>query len=161
MNKKVFQILRKSSYTATYIFSLLGKMDLEGFVLCYHSIADDNWEFSISMDNFKKQIEYLLAHYQLCSVSEFEKYLDGSLKFSKPFFMITFDDGNRNIYILKDYLKSKGIKPILFLLSDVKNVAYDELDNEYELLNTKEIIKLKSEGWELGSHSATHADFWD
>ncbi len=157
---KIYDFLRKTLYLVTYAISSLKKEGFEGFVLCYHSIADDKWGFSVPLSDFVEQMEYLLQNYQPCSLNELEKYLNGELAFSKPFFIITFDDGYKNIYQTKEYLKSKGIKPVVFLLSDLSHASKKELDNNYKFLTTDEIKSLKQSGWDFGSHSATHSNFW-
>ena len=142
-----------------YGVSSLIKAKPEGFVLCYHSISDDGWEFSVTFNEFKKQIEYLLQNYIPCSVEDFANYLDGKKTFEKPFFLITFDDGYKSIFQTSDYLAGKGINPLSFLLSATKRANISEMEYAKPFLIPEEIKELKNIGWDFGCHSATHADF--
>jgi peptidoglycan/xylan/chitin deacetylase (PgdA/CDA1 family) len=160
MKSKIYNTVRKIIYSVTYLTSFVRREKLDGVILCYHSIADDGWEFSVPPKNFVKQIDYLLQKYQPCTLDEFAKYLVGEITFAKPFFVVTFDDGYKNIYQTKDYLKSKHIQPTVFLLSDTKNAHKNELKSNYRFLSNTEIKSLKQAGWYFGSHGATHADFW-
>ncbi len=160
MKEKIFNNLRKIIYSATYLIARLTPfVKVDGIVLCYHSISDDGWDFSISPDVLKKQIEYLLKNYEPYSIEDLKEYFDGRKINSKPFFVLTFDDGYQNIYGIKDYLSSLKIKPIVFLLSGGDYVDRRELDNNLPLLTNEEILNLKILGWSIGSHGATHADF--
>ena len=156
----IYNCLRKLIYLLTYlIHKFLPTTKPEGFILCYHSISNGNWEFSVTPENFKKQIEFLFKNYQPFSVNDLKKYLEGNLQTSKPFFLITFDDGYKDVYGIKEYIKSKGLHPLMFLISDTNNSDRKELDTSYPLLSVDEIKVLKNEGWDFGSHSATHSDF--
>ncbi|QQR77296.1 MAG: polysaccharide deacetylase family protein [Candidatus Moraniibacteriota bacterium] len=130
-------------------------------IFSYHSIARDNWRFSIDLDVFRKQIESLLTQYRPLTLSEAWKFLRGLRSIEQPSFVITFDDGYRDILEVKDFLLEKGISPTLFVLSDAEHVDGGELGTSREFLSTSEIQELYVSGWEIGCHSATHGDFWE
>jgi peptidoglycan/xylan/chitin deacetylase (PgdA/CDA1 family) len=77
----------------------------------------------------------------------------------KPAVSLTFDDGYRDVLKVKGFLKENNIPATIFVLSDPKSVNREELDNDRELLSIHEVKKLKDEGWTIGCHSATHANF--
>lgn len=129
-------------------------------MLCYHSLAKDNWLFSIDPGVFKRQIEYLTRCFRPVSVGELKLFLKGEKDISQPSFVLTFDDGYEDIYQVREYLKQKGIKPIVFLLSDPKRAARAELETKRSFLKTSQIKALIRDGWEVGCHSSTHADFF-
>jgi peptidoglycan/xylan/chitin deacetylase (PgdA/CDA1 family) len=128
-------------------------------IYCYHSIGDDKHRFSVTENDFKKQIDFLLAKYRPISLTEAVDFARGNLALKKPSFVITFDDGYKNIALVKDFLKSRGVKPTVFVLSEPAEVDRNALAYGGELLDAEGIVKLASDGFEIGSHSATHPDF--
>jgi peptidoglycan/xylan/chitin deacetylase (PgdA/CDA1 family) len=159
MTKLIYNTLRNLLYTFCYVLTGWQKSTVKGFILCYHSISDDNWDFSVSLKNFREQIDYLLQNYQPVSLSEIEKYLDCQLTLDKPFFAVTFDDGYHNITETVPYLKEKNIKPTVFLLSDTDHANHKEMDSNYSFLTYEDVQNLEQSGWNFGCHSATHPDF--
>jgi peptidoglycan/xylan/chitin deacetylase (PgdA/CDA1 family) len=155
---KEHDLLRKAVYSFTHSASSLLGEKYDGIILCYHSIGDDSWEFSVSLEKFKQQIGYMLKTHEPINLEEFKKYLNGEKKPDKPFFIVTFDDGYKNITKTKDYLKENGVEPILFVLSEPEKVDRYELENELELLSESDVKELEISGWEIGCHSATHSD---
>ncbi len=125
-------------------------------IFCYHSISNGKWDFSISRKNFKKQIEYLSKKYDFISLNDVYRYINGKKQINKPSVVITFDDGYKDIYEVKEYLKSKNIKPAVFIFSEPKKISRYELDNDLKFLSKREIKSLVKAGWEIGSHTATH-----
>lgn len=131
------------------------------FILCYHSISSDGWKYGVSLETIKKQISYLVRKYDAISMSDIEAILDGRKKLTRPSFVITFDDGYKEVLLLKDFLNKLHIIPTIFILSDTLHANYKELDTKRIFLEKNEVKILLKEGWTLGSHGATHADFWN
>ncbi len=127
-------------------------------ILCYHSISKDRWRFAVPFDVLKAQIEYLRKHYDFISLDDVYKYINRQKKIERKSVVITFDDGYKDVYETKDYFKKLGIRPILFVLADSQKPNRKELDNMKPLLSKKEVLTLQKSGWEIGSHSATHAN---
>lgn len=128
-------------------------------VLCYHNIGIDNWKFSISKSVFETQINYLLENREPLSLGELYSYISGKTLIEKPSFVVTFDDGCKGVLEVADFLKSKSINPTMFLIADSQKANRYELCTSMELLSKKDVLKLINKGWEIGSHSMTHADF--
>ncbi len=156
------------SYIATrrFAYSTLGAIDCKILkqanpisILTYHSVASDGWRFSIDLKTMKQQISYLKSNYQFISLKTVKAYIDGKITLTTPSIVLTFDDGHKNILQLKDFLKEQNIQPALFLLADAKNVNASEIGIKSSYLNKKEIKSLILNGWEIGCHSNTHADF--
>ncbi len=161
MKKILFELARKIIYSTGLVFeNIVPTGKLNGFVLCYHAIANEHWEFELSKKTFVTQMEYLLAHYHNASPKDLETYLTNTGKIEKPFFVITFDDGYQSIKVLKDYFTKKNIKPLVFLLANTDNANHRELDNNFPFLTVEDIKDLKDAGWYFGCHSSTHPDFW-
>jgi peptidoglycan/xylan/chitin deacetylase (PgdA/CDA1 family) len=142
---------------------ILNKIGLSSYpdvtVFCYHSVSENDWRFSINKEMFKKQIEWLIKRFVPITVADLEEYLRGNKKFTKPSFVLAFDDGYKDNLAIIDYLNSKKIKPIFFAMSDTKNASSKELQNKFSFLNKDDLRVLVKSGWAIGSHSATHQDF--
>ncbi len=128
-------------------------------VYCYHSIGRDGWRFTVTEENFKKQIDFLLKDADPYSASDLLAYVRGEKKLTKNVFVITFDDGYESVMKIKDLLRQKGIEPIVFLLSAPQKANRAELDNEFSFLSSDQVALLQQSGWSIGCHSETHADF--
>jgi len=153
-------LTRKISY---FSLGLLDKYLLRRqpgiFILCYHGLSDNKWRFNIPIEKFKIQVNYLYKHYHPLALSDLSEYLSRAKNISKPSFILTFDDGFRNILSAKDFLVRLKIKPTVFLTSSPFKVDRIELGTHQELLNTQDVLSLIKNGWEIGCHSATHPDF--
>lgn len=108
-------------------------------ILTYHRIVpdnvkeesfrDDKWTSSLGL--FEKEMEYLHdSGYTTISAEEFENWYDGKAEFPKKTVMLTFDDGDYEIYYLVlPILQKYGFKATSFLIGSdvtVKTPAYDE-----------------------------------
>lgn len=129
-------------------------------VLCYHSVGDDDWYYTVAENEFKKQIEYMMIHYQPATLQDIYNHISGKKIIDQPSFVITFDDGYRNILSVRDFLKEKQIKPSLFLISNINKASKTQLQNNLQYLNSLDIQSLIKSGWDIGSHSLSHEDFW-
>lgn len=154
-----FVEIRKFMYVALAYIDSLFKRENPLTVLVYHSIGNDNWRFSITKTEFKKQIRYLKKRYRVISYDDFDKYMRGKLCLSKPSILITFDDGYKDVLTVKDLLSKEKIYPLIFILGDPNNAVRAELETDLPLLTYRQIITLKKTGWEIGSHGSTHLSF--
>jgi peptidoglycan/xylan/chitin deacetylase (PgdA/CDA1 family) len=127
----------------------------------YHSISNDGWRFSVTENNFKRQIESLLQKQEPITVRDIPAYIRGDKRLTKDAFVVTFDDGYQDILTVRDFLESRGICPTIFMLSNTKEPNYKELGTVRPFLSPQQIVALEQVGWEIGSHSATHANFTD
>ncbi len=150
--------LRTIIYNLTLLVSKIFGHQISGVVLCYHSIDEKNWDFSISKQKFIQQINFMLENYEPWTVADLEKYLMGEKEATKPFFVVTFDDGYKTVLSTVDFLAVKNIKPAVFVLANPQNANRKELDNNLELLTKEDIIKLHKNGWVVGCHTDSHAD---
>ena len=154
----LFFPIRKAVYlTLGTVSKMLPWTGTETFVLCYHSINTDKWLFGVSPDTFKRQIEYLSQKYEFVTLEQISSHIHDNTKLPKPSVAITFDDGYQDIMQIADFLKDYEVRPTLFLMSD-KKVNRKELDTDREILTKGEIMSLIEKGWEIGCHTATHAN---
>jgi peptidoglycan/xylan/chitin deacetylase (PgdA/CDA1 family) len=127
-------------------------------ILAYHSIANDNWKYSLDVEVIKKQIEYLQKNYDIITLSDLEAFLQSKKQITRPSVVLTFDDGYKDILLLKDFFISKQITPALFVLADSDHADFVQLATKRPFLTIKEIQSLHDLGWEIGCHSGTHAN---
>ncbi|HUQ85829.1 MAG TPA: polysaccharide deacetylase family protein [Candidatus Limnocylindrales bacterium] len=151
--------LRRAMYISSgMLSSFVHGSDQNVYVVSYHSIAEDNWRFSIDTAQIKKQISYLSEKFDIIDLKTLEKIIQGKKKVLRPSIAITFDDGYKDILKLKKFFSKKNIKPAVFLLADPKNANWKELGSKRRFLNLSEIASLYNSGFEIGSHSNTHSN---
>lgn len=147
------------------IYILLGKVSFvmnkraSMSVLCYHGFSNDAWRFNTNISIFESQLEMISHSSKFITAKELWNYIVGSKTPSKPGVLLTIDDGYKDLMQIRKIVNSYKIRPIIFLLSDVANVNRLEIDNNKGFLSDADVRVLISDGWEIGSHGATHADF--
>lgn len=154
--KSPFEIINSISLDVVYIFNkVIGFGSLNKrlrFILCYHSIGDNGWRFATPVSDFENQVRFLSENFEVKSLTEMLTSERGAV-------VITFDDGYKDVYtnafpILKKY----GLTGTIFVLGDNNHANRYEMENSLEFMSIREIKHLKKEGWEVGSHSNTHAN---
>ena len=127
----------------------------------YHSISDDKSNLSVSIKNFKKQIEYL--HNSGFETIQFNKI---NQKIKKPL-IITFDDGYKdNLINALPILKSYNFTSTCFIVSDLvgKSNIWDKNNKNYthkELLSKNDLNECMNNGMFIGSHGKSHRSLID
>lgn len=132
-------------------------------ILAYHMVQP-NFDLGITRvkpEQFEKQIKYLYnSGYQTISVCEYIEYIEQKNLNSK-YVIITFDDAYTSVYefafpILKKYHFKATIFVITNYVGDRNKWDYNIF--RFELLHCtwEQLRHLVSEGWEIGSHTATH-----
>ncbi len=155
MNAKPIDIIRNTVYQgASFIDSVLNRQARIA-VLCYHSISNDNWRYSVSLKSFEQQMKVLVHWGNPISYKDIYEYVTGKKELKEKSFLITFDDGYENIYSTKPLLNKLGIKPLVFVLSDPNNANRSVLNTNLTLLSPQK-LKALGELWDIGCHSATH-----
>ncbi|MCL4535912.1 MAG: polysaccharide deacetylase family protein [Bacteroidetes bacterium] len=162
MNETAITIRRLAYISLGALDSWLLNRQSGVVVLCHHAIAcraDDDWRFSVDLGEFKKQVEYLGEHYRFVAAADLEQHIRGKKDLGSPSVLLTFDDGYRDLLLIKDYLSSLGVRPLLFVLSRGSDMDRAETKTARELLSFSEIGELSVAGWDIGSHGATHRSF--
>lgn len=126
----------------------------------YHSVARDNWRYSIDPDMLKRQVDELLTSYQPIQMRDVEDILNGDKNLSQPSFVLAFDDGYKDVLNMESFFHDRGIVPTLYVLAHPDRADQSELTTQRPLLSYQELRRLAESGWEIGCHSATHRDFW-
>lgn len=154
--KSLIITIRKYIYRALFLVDrILGNKN-ELVVLTYHSIGKNKNFFNVTEADFKMQIKQIIKNYKPISLKDLNNFLDKKNKIDNPSFILTFDDGYKDVLKVKSFINRLAIKPTIFVLSNTKRVKRDVLENNSELLTIKDIKNLIRSGWEIGSHSATH-----
>lgn len=134
-------------------------------ILAYHKISNKfEWGINnVSLSSFQKQMNYLFVqNYYTLSIEDFLKNNYKKRTKQRPV-IITFDDGDESVY-LKAFpiLKKFGFLANVFIVSKFvgkKNSWDANLFRSFSKhLSWKQINKLSSAGWCIGSHTATHQD---
>ena len=160
MKTKLFILIRRIAYITLGMLSRIFFFKERGIIIfCYHSIANDSWRFSVDFETLKNQIAHLLKHRQPISIDDLKLHMSGEKIIEEPSFLLTFDDGYADTMYAKNYFQKLGIKPVAFVLADSESANHKELDGNRQFLSVNEIMELKTAGWDIGCHSATHADF--
>lgn len=156
----LFILVRRFVYSFLFILDKIFGREAELVVLCYHSISEDDWRFGVTETMFMRQMDLLISKgYSFVSFLELKALLEGGNPLPRKSVLVTFDDGYKDVLRVKDWLRAHGIRPMMFVLSDSASSDTDELGTRKELLSLEDIRSLQSAGWEIGCHSATHADF--
>jgi folate-dependent phosphoribosylglycinamide formyltransferase PurN/peptidoglycan/xylan/chitin deacetylase (PgdA/CDA1 family) len=138
--------------------------DYPVMILYHHLVADRPHRLGVSTAYFVRQVNYLLRHYRVVSLSAaVELVRKGGVKM--PTVAITFDDGYADNFVnLRAITEETGLPIGYFIstehISSGREFAHDQLFNEYGFPpNTWEQIEfLKRCGYEIGSHTCRHAD---
>lgn len=154
----IFVIVRRVVYGMFYIGNLLPIRKNKIVILCYHSVGDDSWRYTVSFENLKKQMAYMLSCYQPITLEDVEKYIRGEIDINKPSFVVTFDDGYEDIFQTKEYFASLGISPTVFVLGDIRNANKVVMESDRPFLSNDQIRELKMSGWGVGCHTMTHSN---
>lgn len=143
----------------TSIERLVGIKPPKVTVLLFHSVSSDNTLIDIKAGSFAFQLNYLRKHFDFISLDSVVKYTKGQFTPSHPSVALTFDDGYQDI--LKNVipvLEKYKIPATFFVVADPQNVRRSELENYKKLLNLKDLKKIDSELFSIGSHTLTHID---
>lgn len=138
-------------------------------ILMYHYIADELDGTSlpklrVKPHSFKKQIEYLKNHgYQAIGFKEYHDHLANGAPLPEKPVIITFDDGEAEaLRLAKDILSDYGMTAVVFAVPGLVGIdnAWDRSKNEpvVKLMDWDGLSELRRTGWEIGSHTLTHAN---
>ncbi len=133
-------------------------------VLFYHRVADDHPNaWSISLKQFKHQIEWVRERYQIVSLADVQQAVDLRQN-TEPLVAITFDDGYAdNSEAALPWLLQEGLPLTYFVttgnMSTGEPFPHDVRAGTPLRPNTPEQIReLAASGVEIGCHTRTHAD---
>ncbi len=154
--KSLFELLFSNALTFLYYFYKVTRLSLystsKKLILCYHSIGKNGWRYSMDPEKFAAQIDFLVKHYTITSLSALMKENNGGVS-------ITFDDSYKDVLEnALPLLSARKIHATMFALGDSSHANRRELDNNLEFLTTNDLLLLKKNGWVIGSHTMTHGN---
>lgn len=123
-------------------------------ILAYHHVADGNHDspYYVTVDNFRQQMQALHDWgYIPISTGDLVAVLrSGGLLPERPV-IITFDDGDLDVY--------QNAFPIMQALHQTGTlyIVADRLECDV-CMQTEQLKEMTAAGWEIGSHTMTHAD---
>jgi len=140
------------------------RKDFPVMILYHHLVADRPHRFGVATAYFLRQVNYLLRHYRVVSLSEaVELVRKGGV--ALPTVAITFDDGYADNFVnLRAVTEETGVPIGYFIASDHissgREFAHDQLFHAPGFPpNTWEQVEFfKCGGYEIGSHTRNHAD---
>jgi len=138
--------------------------DFPVMILRHHLVSDRPHPSAVSTVYFLRQVNYLLRHYHVVSLSEAAELVrKGQVK--APTVAITFDDGYADNFVNLRAVTEETALPIGYFISTEpissgREFAHDQRSNQHGFPpNTWEQIEfLKASGYEIGSHTRSHAD---
>ena len=138
--------------------------DYPVMILYHHLVSDRPHRFGVSTAYFLRQVNYLLRHYRVVSLSEAVKLVrNGRVKV--PTVAITFDDGYADNFVnLRAVTEETGLPIGYFIstehISSGREFAHDQSFKEHGFApNTWQQIEfLQRSGYEIGSHTRNHAN---
>jgi peptidoglycan/xylan/chitin deacetylase (PgdA/CDA1 family) len=129
-------------------------------VLLYHHIAPrPSSRFTLSPESLKAQITWLIERdFQLLTLRHFWSEDAGGRRA-----FITFDDGYTDVYrYALPVLHACNVAASVFLITDYIG-KYNRWERagqpRYKHLEHAQIMEMCANGWEMHSHTASHADF--
>jgi len=138
--------------------------DFPVMILRHHLVSDRPHRSGVSTVYFLRQVNYLLRHYRVVSLSDaVELVRKGGVKM--PTVAITFDDGYADNFVsLRAVTEETGLPIGYFIstehISSGREFAQEQMANKQGFSpNTWEQIEfLRRCGYEIGSHTRSHAD---
>jgi peptidoglycan/xylan/chitin deacetylase (PgdA/CDA1 family) len=127
----------------------------QGRILCYHSVGQPEFGVNdVAPDRFRRQVELALERgYRFVAPADIAAGVSGPKDLA-----ITFDDALKSVLTRADpILREYKIPYAVFIVTD-----WAEQKDEWQregVLSWRELERMRADGVELGSHSATHRDF--
>lgn len=153
---KLFLIARSFIYNSSYYLGkLIGINKNMVTIVCYHSFQKDSNRYAVSVGDFVNEVKKLQRSFEFISIKE----IFNSSSSKKAKLLFTIDDGYEDVLKILPIVRKYQIPITLFVLSNPEHADRKELHHQGKLLSTEQIKTFVKEGWTIGCHSATHADF--
>ena len=122
-------------------------------ILLYHHISETiDTQYNVHPEHFAEQMKWLHDRgYMTITIADVARVIrDGGDLPTRPV-ILTFDDGYLDVYLnAYPILQQYGYVATFYIIGETVETTGN--------LNTKKLLKLLASGWEIGSHSMTHAD---
>ncbi|MFC1574383.1 polysaccharide deacetylase family protein [Candidatus Latescibacterota bacterium] len=148
------------------VFSALNRTLEPAFLRCLfcHYVFDDQ------KDDFERIISSLKKNGQFIDTDTCIEMLQGKRKIDKRYYHLSFDDGFHNNFTNAfPILRMHEVPAIFFVPSSLIGASYDDTkkyclettryNSVIEMLKWSDLREMLSHGYEIGSHTKTHARF--
>lgn len=137
-------------------------------ILNYHGIGEDDkgstaldpLDLTVSLENFRAQMDYLGRRHHVISLREFLAANAAGRQLPDYSVVLTFDDGYRNFLRAAPLLLAHKLPVTLFLVSDWMrqgDIDPEPIENRADVLSWTEVQALdQHEIFEFGSHTCSH-----
>lgn len=125
---------------------------------------------------FDRQIKFFQKNFTIIKPIDLDSFYNNTIsKSSKPFLLLTFDDGILNNLYAIDVLDKYNLKAYFFVVPDfintkkeiqkeyfinnirpTINIALDNKEEDFNAISWTELNKLANNGHHIGSHTKTH-----
>ncbi len=132
-------------------------------ILLYHSISDEsNITDPVNISAFRQHMQFLVQNYTVIPLNSIQKALSSFNKGSKPYAIITFDDGYLDNYTNALPILDEFHLPATFFLatSEIGSEANPRLRSQYgieiPMMDWHHIKQLLARHHLIGSHTESH-----
>jgi len=125
-------------------------------ILMYHEIGYEGGSFSVTPENFAKQMKYIRdGGYEVITLEQLVEGTKSGKAFKRNKVVITFDDGYENNFkYAYPVLKEMGFSAVIFIISCFMDRIPKE--GEKEFLKWAEVKEMSENGISFGSHTMNH-----
>lgn len=153
------------------LMNFLAKLSAHSFfkkkpiILAYHSVSDGSTPISVSIEQFRWQMQYLKdGGYKTIDLRDYIEILNGKKGFLNKAFLITFDDGYEDVYqnalpILKQFGFSAVMSVNPFYVGKKADFASLDIDKKRNICNLEELNDLSKNGVAIVNHGFSHKNF--
>jgi peptidoglycan/xylan/chitin deacetylase (PgdA/CDA1 family)/folate-dependent phosphoribosylglycinamide formyltransferase PurN len=120
---------------------------------------------TISPVVFETQLRYLARHHDFIPLGTALSLIRNGQRLKRPAAVLTFDDGYRSVYELAEpVISATGATATCFVCTDLvgtdRRFPHDDgntVRDHFDVMGWDELSELRSRGWEIESHTASHA----
>jgi peptidoglycan/xylan/chitin deacetylase (PgdA/CDA1 family) len=134
-------------------------------IFTFHRVTDlCRDKTSISPEAFRSRVEYIARYHDVVDLQTALRAIERKQPLRRPLAAITFDDGYRSVFDhARPILSERALVACCFastgLIGTDKRFAHDAASPVrplLEVMDWAELATLRSLGWGIGSHTATH-----
>jgi peptidoglycan/xylan/chitin deacetylase (PgdA/CDA1 family) len=130
-------------------------------ILMYHGVSPGGGRLSVAPELFAQQMRFLADNdFRVVSLEEALQRLSAHAGLERTV-VLTFDDGLRDfLTTAAPVLRQHRFSATLFVVTGKlgQTTQWSSSNGNSALLNHEELSELRSQGFQLGSHTVTHAD---
>jgi peptidoglycan/xylan/chitin deacetylase (PgdA/CDA1 family) len=126
-------------------------------ILMYHSIENKETGFSVTPENFLKQMKFIKDNgYEVISLNELVGSIKNKKRLERNKVVVTFDDGYKdNLVYAYPVLRKFNFPATIFLVTGYIGLPFKKGD-EREFMNWNDVRLMSERGISFGGHTRTH-----